>query len=105
VIAGFVADLVGVDGDLERLRLAPARGKDVDIDGGAAADRDQQQLSRGEFLVIASAEQDPAAARIDRREPPGRDALDIQGSVRRFSRNMPTMPDADALALRQLARD
>src|SRR5215469_14277451 len=61
-IAGLVADLVGVDIDIERFGLGPPRRQDVYVDSGAAADRDHEQLGRSEVLVLPHAERNPATA-------------------------------------------
>ena len=95
VVAVLIAHLVGVDRDLERVRLSPARGQDVDVDRRAATQRDQQQLGRSELLVAPGAERDPAAAGIDRGEAAGRNAFDGETSVHRFSRHTHTMPDGE----------
>jgi len=99
-IAPLVAHLVGIDDDLERLRLSPARRDDVDVDGGAAADRDQQQLGRGELLIGSGAEHQPPAAIVDRDELAGRDALDGEFAVRGIC-HRPTLPESWPRPLRR----
>src|SRR5215469_18971715 len=86
MVAGFVAHLFRVDEHLERGRFSPARGHDVHIDGGAAADRGEQQLHRAE-VGLAAAEGYLAASRVGDGELAVRDAPDGHVAVRRLSRH------------------
>src|SRR5580693_3421383 len=69
VMSGRVAGLIRRHDDLERVRLGPPRGEQVHVDRRAAADRDQQQLDRGEVGPVPGPDADLPAALVDRGVP------------------------------------
>src|SRR5699024_1912977 len=65
-ITGIIPDFVAACPHTELVRLGSFTGDEVDVDRGAAADRGQQQLDRGEVGVFATTDGDrPAAGVLD----------------------------------------
>ena len=89
VVAVLVPDLVRGRGQLELIRLGAFAGDRVDVHPGAAGERDQQQLDRGELAVITAAEGQRAAAGIGGRElqPGGADKINTT-----IGAHLPTFP-------------
>src|ERR1700722_16658026 len=82
-----VPDLLRVDQHLERVRLGPARGQDVDVDGRAAADRGEQQLDRGEVGSCPGPHADLPATVIAGRVPAVLGPLEPYAAMRGVSRH------------------
>jgi len=87
VIACRVADLVRLHDDLEGVRLGPPRRQDVHVDRRAAADRDQQQLNRGEVGPLPGPDADRSAALVDRCVPAVFDPFQPYAAMRGISRH------------------
>ena len=96
-VAVGVAHLVRVDQYLEGLGFSPARGQDVDVDGCAAADGDQQQLRRGEIGAAARAQGDLAAPAVGGGELAVRDAPNGHAAVHGIIRHTHSLADASRL--------